>query len=278
MDVLEELVRLRRSGERCALATIVEVDGSVPSFESAKMLVRQDGSIVGTVGGGCVEGEVRTVARAVMETGKPRLLSFNLSHDAAYQEGLICGGQLEIFVEPIEPQLRAFLFGAGHISQSLAQVTRLLGFHTTVIDSRESFANRERFPEAEEIVAAGFEEVFPQLPINSSSYLIIVTRGHRDDMLVLRWAVTTAARYIALIGSKRKVISVVAELEKEGVPRERLERIYGPMGLAIGALTPEEIAISVGAEMVAVHRQPKSNWQALSMSFFRHDESKAPLP
>jgi xanthine dehydrogenase accessory factor len=97
-------------------------------------------------------------------------------------------------------------------------------------------------------------------------------------MLVLRWAVTTAARYIALIGSKRKVISVVAELEKEGVPRERLERIYGPMGLAIGALTPEEIAISVGAEMVAVHRQPKSNWQALSMSFFRHDESKAPLP
>src|ERR1035438_2449208 len=148
MDVLEELVRLRRSGERCALATIVEVDGSVPSFESAKMLVRQDGSIVGTVGGGCVEGEVRTVARAVMETGKPRLLSFNLSHDAAYQEGLICGGQLEIFVEPI------------------------------VIATRQSSATRERFPEAEEIVAAAFEEVFPQLTINSSSYLIIVTRGH----------------------------------------------------------------------------------------------------
>jgi xanthine dehydrogenase accessory factor len=183
---------------------------------------------------------------------------------------------LEIFVEPIEPQLRAYLFGAGHISQSLAQVTRLLGFHTTVIDDRQSFANRERFPEAEEIVAAGFEEVFPQLQINSSSYLLIVTRGHRDDMLVLRWAVTTAARYIALIGSKRKVVSVVAELEKEGVPRERLERIYGPMGLAIGALTPEEIAVSVAAEMVAVHRQPKSGWRALSMSVFRHDESKAP--
>ncbi len=276
MDVLEELVRLRRAGERCALATIVEVDGSAPSFESAKMLVRQDGSIVGTIGGGCVEGEVRSVARAVMESGKPRLLSFNLSQDAAYQEGLICGGRLEIFVEPVEPQLRSYLFGAGHISQSLAKVTRLLGFHTTVIDNRKAFANRERFPETEEIIAAGFEEVFPQLAVNSSSYLIIVTRGHRDDMLVLRWAVTTGARYIALIGSKRKVISVVTELEKEGVPRERLERIYGPMGLAIGALTPEEIAVSVAAEMVAVHRQPNSNWRALSMSVFPHDEPKAP--
>ncbi|MGD0580154.1 MAG: XdhC family protein, partial [Bryobacteraceae bacterium] len=199
----------------------------------------------------------------------------NLGRDAAYEEGLICGGRLEIFVEPVEPQLRAFIFGAGHISQSLAKVTRLLGFHTTVIDNRKSFANRERFPETEEIIAAGFEEVFPQLSVNAMSYLIIVTRGHRDDMLVLRWAVTTGARYIALIGSKRKVISVVKELEKEGIPRERLERVYGPMGLNIGALTPEEIAVSVAAEMVAVHRQPKSDWRALSMSVFPHDESRA---
>jgi len=275
MDVLEELVRLRRAGERCALATIVEVDGSVPSFESAKMLVREDGSILGTVGGGCVEGEVRTVARAVMESGKPRLLSFHLNKDAAYDEGLICGGSVEVFVEPIEPQRHAFLFGAGHISQSLAQVTHLLGFHTTVIDSRSAFASRERFPQAEEVIAGEFADVFPRLAVNHCAYLIIVTRGHRDDMLVLRWAVTTDARYIAMIGSRRKVLSVVKELETEGIPRAQMERIHAPMGLNIGALTPEEIAVSVGAEMVAVHRQPDSDWQALSMTAFPQHEVKA---
>lgn len=277
MDVLEELVRLRRSGERCALATIVEVNGSIPSFESAKMLVRADGTILGTIGGGCVEAEVWTAAREVMETGKPRRLQFSLGQDAAYDEGLICGGQLEVFIEPIEPQNRALIFGAGHISKSLAQLTGLLGFHTSVIDNREAFANRERFPEADSVVAGEYEEVFPALDVNSSSYIIVVTRGHRDDMRVLRWAVTTTARYIALIGSKRKVINVVKELEKEGVPRSSFDRVYGPMGLNIGALTPEEIAVSVAAEIVAVRRNAASNWRALSMSVFAHEETKALL-
>ena len=277
MDVLEELVRLRRSGERCALATIVEVNGSIPSFESAKMLVRADGTILGTIGGGCVEAEVWTAAREVMETGKPRRLRFSLGQDAAYDEGLICGGQLEVFIEPVEPQNRALFFGAGHISKSIAKLTGLLGFHTSVVDNRESFANRERFPEADSVVAGEYEEVFPSLEVNSSSYIIIVTRGHRDDMRVLRWAVTTPARYIALIGSKRKVINVVKELEKEGVPRASFDRVFGPMGLDIGALTPEEIAVSVAAEIVAVRRSAASNWRALSMSVFAHEATRALL-
>jgi xanthine dehydrogenase accessory factor len=277
MDVLEELVRLRRLGERCALATIVEVNGSIPSFESAKMLVRADGTILGTIGGGCVEAEVWTAAREVMETGKPRRLRFSLGQDAAYDEGLICGGQLEVFIEPVEPQNRALIFGAGHISKSIAKLTGLLGFHTSVIDNRESFANRERFPEADSVVAGEYEDVFPSLEVNSSSYIVIVTRGHRDDMRVLRWAVTTPARYIALIGSKRKVIGVVKELEKEGVPRASFDRVFGPMGLDIGALTPEEIAVSVAAEIVAVRRNAVSNWRALSMSVFAHEETKALL-
>lgn len=278
MDVLEELVRLRRSGERCALATIVEVNGSIPSFESAKMLVRSDGTIVGTIGGGCVEAEVWTAAREVMESGKPRRLRFNLGQDAAYDEGLICGGQLEVFIEPVEPQNRAIIFGAGHISKSIAQLTSLIGFNTTVVDNRESFANRERFPEADSVLAGEYEEVFPSLDVNTSSYIIIVTRGHRDDMRVLRWAVATPARYIALIGSKRKVLNVVKELENEGLPRECFDRVYGPMGLNIGALTPEEIAVSVAAEIVAVRRRASSDWRALSMSVFAHAETKALLP
>src|SRR5271168_1808882 len=234
MDVYDEIVRLRRLGQKCALATIVQVRGSIPSYESAKLLVREDGSIMGTVGGGCVEAEVWTAAREVIDTEKPKHLTFSLGQDAAYDNGLICGGQLNIFVEPVVPQPRAFIFGGGHISKSLSKVATLAGFSTTIVDNRENFANRERFPEAAEIHAQEYEEVFARLPVNETSYVIVVTRGHRDDMRVLRWAVSTNARYIAMIGSKRKVISVAKELEKEGIAGERLARVFAPMGLEIG--------------------------------------------
>jgi xanthine dehydrogenase accessory factor len=268
MDVYEELLRLRNLGQKCALATIVDVRGSIPSYESAKLLVREDGSMTGTIGGGCVEAEVWNAAREVIETEKPKHLTFNLGQDAAYDNGLICGGQLDVFVEPVLPIPHAFIFGAGHISKSLSKVAALAGFATVVIDNREAFANRERFPEAAEVYAEEYEEVFPKLVINESSYVIIVTRGHRDDMRVLKLAMATQARYISMIGSKRKVINVIRELEREGMPREAFERIHAPMGLDIGAISPEEIAISVAAEMIAVRRSAVSNWRALSMSVY----------
>jgi xanthine dehydrogenase accessory factor len=277
VDIYDEIVRLRRSGQKCAVATIVQVNGSIPSYESAKLLVREDGSMIGTVGGGCVEAEVWTAAREVIDTEKPKHLNFSLGQDAAYDNGLICGGQLNIFVEPVIPQPRAFIFGGGHVSKSLSKVATLAGFATTIVDDREAFANSERFPEAEGVYADEYENVFPQLEITSSSYLIIVTRGHRDDMRVLKWAVTTPARYIAMIGSKRKTISVVKQLEKEGMSREAFEKIFAPMGLEIGAESPEEIAISVVAEMIAVRRSPDADWRALSKSLFAHDNLKALL-
>src|SRR5271165_2118823 len=166
MDIYEEVVRLRRLGQKCALATIVQVNGSIPSYESAKLLVREDGSMVGTVGGGCVEAEVWNAAREVMETERPRQMNFSLGQDAAYDNGLICGGQLNVFVEPVMPQPRAFIFGAGHISKSLSKVANLAGFATVVIDDRASFANRDRFPEADEIHADDYETVFPALEVN----------------------------------------------------------------------------------------------------------------
>src|ERR1700682_6543814 len=134
MDIYEEVVRLRRIGQKSALATIVQVRGSIPSFESAKLLVREDGSMIGTIGGGCVEAEVWNAAREVMETEKSKHMSFNLGQDAAYDNGLICGGQLDVFVEPVLPLPRAFIFGAGHISKSLSKVATLAGFGTVVID------------------------------------------------------------------------------------------------------------------------------------------------
>jgi len=277
MDLYDEIVRLRKLGQKCAIATIVQVNGSIPSFESAKILVREDGSFLGTVGGGCVEAEVWNAAREVIETEKPRHLSFSLGQDAAYDEGLICGGQLNIFVEPVIPQPRAFIFGGGHVSKGISKIATLAGFSTSIIDNREAFANAERFPEAEATYAEEYEDVFPKLAVNSSSYIIIVTRGHRDDMRVLRWAVNTPAKYIAMIGSKRKTISVVHELEKEGVPREAFEKVFAPMGLEIGAELPEEIAISVVAEMIAVRRAPDTDWRQLSKSIFAHDRLRALL-
>ncbi|MEZ5400342.1 MAG: XdhC/CoxI family protein [Bryobacteraceae bacterium] len=268
MDIFDEIVALRRKGQRSALATIVQVNGSIPSYESAKLLVREDGSMVGTIGGGCVEAEVWTAAREVIETGQPRHLTFSLGQDAAYDNGLICGGQLNVFVEPIVPQPRAFIFGAGHISKSLAKVAELAGFDTVVVDDREQFANRERFPDAGEVYAGEYEEIFPKLEINSSSYLIIVTRGHRDDMRVLRWAIGTSAGYVSMIGSRRKVLGVMKELEKEGIARERFDRLHAPMGLEIGAVSPEEIAVSVVAEMIAVRRGAPVEWRNLSKSIY----------
>ena len=277
MDIFDEIVRLRRLGQKCALATIVQVRGSIPSFESAKLLVREDGSMLGTIGGGCVEAEVWNAARDVIATEKPRHMHFSLGQDAAYDNGLICGGQLDVFVEPVVPQPAAFIFGAGHISKSLSRVADMAGFRTVVIDDREMFANRERFPEADEVYADEYEAIFPKLPINESSYIVIVTRGHRDDMRVLKWAVGTNARYIAMIGSKRKVIGVVKELEKEGVPVGAFERIFAPMGFEIGAVTPEEIAVSVVAEMIAMRRNPDTDWKQLSKSVYLNERLRAHL-
>ena len=255
MDIYEEITRLRRSGIKAALATIVNVRGSIPSYESAKLLVREDGSIVGTVGGGCVEAEVWAAARKVIEEEKPRKLTFNLNNDPSYDTGLLCGGTLDIFVEPILPTPYLYIFGAGHVSMALSKVATLAGFSAIIIDDRDTYANRERFPEAVEIYADDYEKVFERLLPNGSSFLIAVTRGHRDDMRVLRWAVGTAARYVGMIGSKRKVIEIVKYLEeKEGIAPAQLTRVHAPIGLDIGAISPEEIAVSIVAEMIAVRR------------------------
>ena len=254
MDIFEEIVDLRRAGRRGALATIVNARGSIPSFESAKMLVRDDGSIAGTIGGGCVEGEVWQAAREVMEEEKPRTLTFNLNHDPKYDSGLVCGGTLQVYLEPILPVQTLYLFGAGHVSVNVYRAARMTGFEVVIVDDRESFASRERFPEAKDVYADDFEQVMSQLAPNQSSYVVIVTRGHRDDMRVLRWAVDTPAKYIGMIGSQRKVIAIYKQLQQEGIAPEKLARVYAPVGLEIGAVTPEEIAIAIVAELIAIRR------------------------
>lgn len=265
MDIYEEIVRLRQEGRRGAIATIVNVRGSIPSFETAKMLIRDDGSIFGTVGGGCVEAEVWQAAREVMENEKPRTLTFNLNQNPKYDTGLVCGGTLDIFIEPVLPPASLYIFGAGHVALNLYTTAKSAGFDVNVIDDRESYANRERFPNAKEVIADDFDRAMARITPNETSYIVIVTRGHHDDMRVLRWAVQTQARYIGMIGSKRKTITIFRELVKEGIPEHLFERVHAPVGLDIGAITPEEIAVAITAELIAVRRRverplPHMSW------------------
>ncbi len=265
MDIYEQIVQLRREGRRGAVATIVNVRGSIPSFRTAKMLVRDDGSIAGTIGGGCVEADVWQAAREVMESEKPRTLTFDLNQDPKYDTGLVCGGTLEIFIEPVLPPALLYLFGAGHVAINVCRTSANAGFDVIVTDDRSSYASKERFPAAQEVHALDFDEATKKLEPNESSYIVIVTRGHRDDMRVLRWAVQTRARYVGMIGSKRKVIQIFKSLQEEGLPAHLFDRVHAPIGLDIGAITPEEIAVSISAELIAIRRHadaklPHMSW------------------
>ena len=266
MDIYQEIVKLRQQGRRAALATITNVRGSVPSFQTSKMLVRDDGSILGTIGGGCVEADVWQAAREVMEEEKPRTLTFNLNQNPKYDTGLVCGGTLDVFIEPILPIPQLYIFGAGHVAYNLYQTAHLAGFAVTVIDDRESYANRERFSQAADVIADDFDQATARLTISESAYLVIVTRGHRDDMRVLRWAVRTPARYIGMIGSRRKVLTIYKELANEGFSSEEFERVHAPVGLEIGAVTPEEIAVAITAELIALRRHCRAALQHKSVS------------
>jgi xanthine dehydrogenase accessory factor len=282
MEIYEEVVKLQRAGRRGAIATIVNARGSIPSFKSAKMLVRDDGTIAGTIGGGCVEAEVWQAAREVIATEKTRTLSFDLNQDPKYDTGLVCGGTLDIFIEPVLPTPLLYVFGAGHVSLELYKAARNAGFDVIVVDDRDMYANAERFPEARQIFAEDFERALASLTPSESSYLVIATRGHRDDMRVLRWAVQTPVRYIGMIGSKRKAITVYRELVKDGLKPELFDRVHSPVGLDIGAITPEEIAISIMAELIAVRRHaertlPHMSWfQSARRTASESSEESAP--
>jgi xanthine dehydrogenase accessory factor len=274
MDIYEEIVQLRRDGRRGAVATIVNVQGSIPSFKTAKMLVRDDGSIVGTIGGGCVEAEVWQAAREVMEGEKPRTLKFNLNQNPKDDTGLVCGGTLDIFIEPVLPPALLYIFGAGHVAFNLYKVANNAGFDVTVVDDREAYASRERFPDAKDVIADDFDKAMAQLSPKDSTYIVILTRGHRDDMRVLRWAVQTPARYIGMIGSKRKTIAIFRELVAEGISEQLFHRVHAPVGLDIGAVTPEEIAVSITAELIAQRRNVERALPHMSWFHRQHNEDE----
>ncbi len=255
-DIYEEIVNLRKAGRSGALCTIVRTAGSTPGKENFKMLVTEDGSTVGSVGGGCVEAEIWHAAREVMRTETSQLLAFHLTEQDEEPNGLVCGGTVEVFIEPLVAPM-VFVFGAGHVSGHLAGFLKTLGFRTTIVEDREQFANRKRFPDADEILVGEYAEVLPKLTIVPANLLVIVTRGHAHDQEVLEWAVATPARYVGLIGSKSKRGRIYGNLKAKGVSAERIAQVHCPIGEAIHAQTAEEIALSIAAQLVKVRRQPQ---------------------
>ena len=254
MDVYEEIVRLRREGRSGAVATIVRRIGSTPRKDHAKMLVRQDGSFVGTVGGGCVEAEVWRHANQVMESGRATLVKYKLTQEDTENEGLVCGGTVEIFIEPVIPEPTLILMGAGHLGQAIAEAADKVDFQVVVLDDREAFANRQRFPRAREVIVDSFRTGLSQTSVTVNTFILIITRGHSHDHAALEKAIQTEARYVGLVGSRRKIQLIVDNLLQQGYPPDLFENLYAPIGLAIGSETPEEIAISVVGELIAIRK------------------------
>ena len=253
-DVLEAALRAESSGERAALVTVVATEGSTPQKAGAKMLVHADGRIVGTIGGGCLEAEMTWRAREAIENRRVQLVSYDLTPEQAGEDGLVCGGRMQIFIEPIEGTPTLCLFGAGHVAQPLARMAKAVGFRVEVADDRVKFANRERFPEADLIVVEAFPSAARKMTLGHNSYAIIVTRGHKSDGEALAATVGKGLRFVGLLGSKPKVVHIFSALQESGVSTEELGKVHAPLGLEIGAQTPEEIAVSILAEMVAVRR------------------------
>ena len=253
-DIYQEIMDLKSRGEDAALATIVSSGGSAPRKEGAKMLVKADGSTIGTIGGGAVELIVTREALKAIQTGKAKRLEYSLAEGG--EPGMICGGNVEVFVEPLLSTPSLYILGGGHIGLVLANIGKIAGFKIIVIDNRPEYASAARFPEADQTIVAEYSEVFEKLAIDSSSYIVIITHGHKGDEASLAEALGTKAKYIGMIGSKKKNAAVFEHLVKKGFPREQLEKVHAPIGLSIYAQTPEEIAISIMAEIIAVRRAP----------------------
>ena len=253
VDIYEEVAKLKAQGKEAAMVTLIGASGSTPRGEGAKMMVMEDGSIKGTIGGGSVEREVIQAAIEVIRKGKPQRYKYELKK-ADEGVGMICGGDVEVFIEPVLQSPSLFIFGAGHIAHALSQMASITGYKITVIDDRPGFATPERFPEAEKTITAEFRTAFNELNINKWSFVVIVTYGHQADEAVLEEVLKTPARYIGMIGSKSKNQAVYANLRSRGVTDDQLSRVYAPIGTRINAHTPEEIAVSILGQIIQVRR------------------------
>jgi xanthine dehydrogenase accessory factor len=253
-EIFDEIVKIMKEGNTAALATVVSAKGSTPRSSGSKMLVKEDETITGSIGGGCLEADVWQACMDVIKEQKPRLLEFDLTGREENASGLICGGIIEVFVDPVIPTPTVYIFGAGHIGFAVSKIAKIAGFRIVVIDDRPNYANKERFPDADEFVIDDLAKAVPGLSINRVSYVVIACRGHEEDQEVLEQVLKTDAAYIGMIGSKKKVKTIFGNMKEKGFTQENFGRVSAPIGVPIVAETPEEIAVSIVAEMTDVRR------------------------
>jgi xanthine dehydrogenase accessory factor len=256
IDIFEEVVRLRKEQIPAALATIVDAKGSTPGKLAQKMIVLAGGKILGTIGGGCVEADVIRSALSVIDTGLPKKMSFVLAGEEAERTGLACGGAIEIMIESLA-EAHLFVLGCGHVGLRVAQLAKTCGFRVTVIDDRPDFASRERFPDADEVLCVELDALAGSVRVPSSGYVVVVTRGHKHDYDGLKWALATQARFVGVVGSRSKRIQFMRSLRDEGYAEETLEQVQIPVGLPIGAESPDEIAVAIVGALIAKKRLNK---------------------
>ncbi len=242
LNIYQEALRMRQRGGSAILATLVLVDGDFPRGEGSKVLIENSGEKVGSLSGGAeLEKKILSEGEEVLREKKPKVLVLSSENR-----------KMEILLEPVFSEPTVYVFGGGHVSEQVAPLAKKVHFKVVIIDDREIFANRERFPDADEVIVSEFERCFDRLNIGDSSYIVIVTRGHLYDGIVLEQAVESRARYIGMIGSRKKIRTLYQSLTKKGIAKETLGRVHAPIGIDINSETPEEIAVSIVAELIKV--------------------------
>lgn len=250
-QIVQEVLQAVKGGASVAVATVIRASENGPAV-GAKLLVRTGGERVGSVGGGKLEEAVAADSLAAI-TRLPRIHVESVQYSAD-GERTERDGEIEVMIEVTESPVSLLIVGGGHIGQSLAAIGAEAGFSVAVLDDREAFANEERFPSADRVICGDITEELERYAIDGSTYIVLVSRGHKQDEAGLRAVVDSDAAYVGMIGSKRRVSTVLTHMAREGIAREALERVHTPVGLDIGAETPEEIAVSIVAEIIAVRR------------------------
>ena len=251
------MTELEKEGVPAALVTVIRTKGSTPREVGAKMIVRLDGRITGTIGGSKVEALIIEDSKEVIKKGKARRVEYNLDDVEKESTGMICGGIMEFFIEPLKRYPRLYIFGGGHVGLALADMAAELGYPYVILESRPEFATRERFPNTSELQIGKYVELIEQIELVQPAFIIIVTSGHEADYEVLKGALQKPYEYLGIICSRRKKAQLWKKLEKEGVAKKKLEEVHAPIGLDISANTPAEIAVSILAEVIAEFNQPK---------------------
>ncbi len=250
-DLYRELAILAEQGTPFVLATIIESLGSTPRKTGAKMAVLADGRTIDTVGGGKIEAQVISDALDALRRGVSGIVEYELRPTGEHALGMVCGGEAKVFLEVHAPDRTLVIAGAGHISQKLCPMAKLLDFRVVVVDQRPEFANEERFPRADEIIVGSPADIASLVRLDDRTHVVIVTHGHLFDRDALRAVATSPAAYVGMIGSRTKVRTVMQDLEEAGVPAEALARVHAPIGLDLGGQTPGEIAVSILAQIIA---------------------------